>query len=199
MTTFNSAEIIHMRLEDLADALELEDEAEPIDMLVCGGAALAVMGLVARATDDIDVLALVLDERDVAAKPFPDPLLRAVQRVARTRGLPKKWLNPGPADMQRFGLPDGIIERANNRTYGELLTARYLDRYDQIHLKLYAAIDQSGGKHAADLANLEASTAELIDAARWCMQHDPSAGFKTLLDGFLKRKGYDDVVEQLSD
>ena len=166
---------------------------------MCGGAALAVMGLIERATDDIDVLALVLDEQDVAAKPFPEPLDRAVQRVAKTRGLPDNWLNPGPADMQRFGLPEGIIERAEKKEYGDLLTARYLDRYDQIYLKLYAAVDQSGGKHAADLAKLKPSTDELVDAARWCMQHDPSAGFRTLLEGFLNKKGYDDVVEQLSD
>lgn len=70
-------------------------------------------------------------------------------------------------------MPGGIIERAEKKIYAEVLAARYLDRYDQIHLKLYAAVDPSGGKYAADLATLEPSPDELIDAARWCIQHDP--------------------------
>jgi hypothetical protein len=198
MTTFENAEVIHQRLEDLADALELEG-AEPLDLLVCGGAALTVMGLVTRATDDIDVLALVLDEKDVAAKPFPEELEDATRRVARTRGLPEKWLNPGPADMQQFGLPEGIVGRASKKEYGELLSVRFLDRYDQIHLKLYAAVDLSGGKHLSDLNQLAPTSEELADAARWCVQQDPSPGFRGLLEWFLNQEGYDDVVERISD
>ena len=197
MKIFSGAEAIHERLQDLSDALELEG-AEPIDMLICGGAALSVLGFISRATDDIDVLAMVLDERDVAAKPFPEALQEATKRVARTRGLPEKWLNPGPADMQGFGLPVGIVERAEKREYGEFLTARFLDRYDQVHLKLYAAVDQAGGKHLSDLNQLSPTTDDLVDAARWCMSHDPSVGFRQSLEWFLKQEGHEDVVERLS-
>ena len=198
MATFDDAEVIHRRLDDLAGALELE-ESDPVDMLICGGAALAVMGFVARATDDIDVLALVLDEADVAARPFPEALQNAVRRVARTRGLPEDWLNPGPADMQQFGLPEGIIDRAERKEYGDLLTARFLDRYDQIHLKLYAAVDQSGGKHLSDLNQLERSSDEITEAARWCIKQDPSPGFRQLLEWFLNEEGYSDVVDRISE
>ncbi len=198
MATFDGSEVIHERLSDLADALELEG-ADGVDLLVCGGAALAVMGFVARATDDIDVLALVLDEEDVAAKPFPGGLQAAVERVARTRGLPENWLNPGPADMQKFGLPEGIVERATRREYGDLLTVRFLHRYDQIHLKLYAAVDQSGGKHLSDLEQLGPSTEQLADAARWCFLQDPSDGFRDLLKWFLEEEGYAAVLEQISE
>jgi hypothetical protein len=197
MRIFQSAAVIHRRLEDLAEALELEGDKQ-LDLLVCGGAALTVMGLVTRATDDIDVLALVLDEKDVAAKPFPEELVKATQRVARTRGLPAKWLNPGPADMQEFGLPDGIVGRASKKEYGKVLTVRFLDRYDQIHLKLYAAVDMSGGKHLSDLEKLAPTTEELVDAARWCVQQDPSEGFRGLLEWFLSQEGYEDVVERIS-
>lgn len=198
MVTFDNVEVIHRRFDDLAGALELE-ESDPVDMLICGGAALTVMGFVVRATDDIDVLALILDEEDVAAKPFPPGLQRGRQRVANTRGLPEDWLNPGPADMQRFGLPKGIIDRAEQREYGELLTVRFLDRYDQIHLKLYAAVDQSGGKHLSDLSQLEPSVDELTEAARWCLKQDPSPGFRQLLEWFLTEEGYSDVVDRLSE
>ena len=178
VATFGDAKVIHHRLDDLAGALGLE-ESDPVDMLICGGAALTVMGFVARATDDIDVLALVLDQEDVAARPFPEALQNAVRRVARTRGLPEDWLNPGPADMQQFGLPQGIVGRAQKKEYGQLLTARFLDRYDQIHLKLYAAVDPSGGKHLSDLNQLEPSSDVMTKAARWCMKQDPSPGFRS--------------------
>jgi hypothetical protein len=38
MTTFENAEAIHGRLQDIAETLELE-EAEPLDLLVCGAAS----------------------------------------------------------------------------------------------------------------------------------------------------------------
>lgn len=197
MPIFEGEEVIHERLRDLADALELE-EAEPIDLLICGGAALTVMGFVSRATDDIDVLALVFDEKDIAAKPFPQPLQEATRRVARGRGLPEGWLNPGPADMQEFGLPEGVVQRAEKREYGGLLRARFLARYDQIHLKLYAALDLSGGKHLSDLHQLNPTPEELIDAARWCVTQDPSPGFRLVLESFLQEEGHDDVLGRIS-
>ena len=197
MPVFGGEEVIQERLRDLADALELE-ESEPIDLLICGGAALAVKGFVSRATDDIDVLALVLDEKDVAAKPFPQPLQEATRRVARARGLPDGWLNPGPADMQQFGLPAGIVQRAEKREYGALLSVRFLGRFDQIHLKLYAAVDQSGGKHLSDLQQLDPTPEELVEAARWCIMQDPSPGFRQVLEWFLQEEGHDDVLERIS-
>ncbi len=181
----------------LNGALVVEDDAYPIELLVCGGAALLVTGLTTRATEDIDVLALVEDEQDVAAKPFPDVLDRAVKRVARDRQLPPDWMNPGPADMQRWGLPVGCLERAARVRYGDYLSVWYLGRLDQIHLKLYAAVDQSGGKHLSDLRVLEPTSSELKNAARWCQQHDPSEGFRMLLVNFLSQIGFDDVASQL--
>ena len=197
MPTFDDANVVHGYLEDLADALELDD-AEAVDMLVCGGAALAVAGLVTRATGDIDVLALVVDGEDVAAKPFPERLEKAVHQVAQTRDLPDKWLNPGPADMQQFGLPDGIVDRAEVKTYGDRLTVRFLDRYDQIHLKLYASVDNFGGKHLADLKKLDPDDGEIVNAAKWCMKHDPSDGFRQALEWLLENEGFTDALEDLS-
>jgi len=150
---------------------------------------------VERATADIDVLALVVDGEDVSAKPFPDDLSRASERVARTKNLSENWLNPGPGDMQEFGLPEGIVAR---RTYGEKLTVHFLGRSDQIHLKLFAAVDRSGGKHLADLKTLEPSEEELEDASRWAIQQDPSEEFRKMLIWFLEQQDRDGVVAQIS-
>jgi hypothetical protein len=181
----------------LDGALSLENESRPIELLVCGGAALLALGLTERATHDIDVLALVEDGRDVAAKPFPAFLTGAVERVARDRQLPDDWVNPGPADMQQWGLPAGCLERAVRTQYGEYLSVWYLDRLGQIHLKLYAAVDQSGGKHLSDLKAIEPTAQELEQAARWCQTHDPSQGFQMLLVDFLSHIGFSDVASEL--
>jgi hypothetical protein len=101
--------------------------------------------------------------------------------------------------MQEFGLPEGIVGRATKKEYGVLLTVRYLERYDQIHLKLYAAVDLSGGKHLSDLRQLTPSVDELIDAARWCVRQDPSEGFRGNLEWFLNQEGYEDVVGRISE
>lgn len=181
----------------LDGALQIEDGAEPIELLVCGGAALLVLGLTDRATQDVDVLALIEDQEDVAAKPLPDFLQRAVERVARDRGLPAEWLNSGPADMQQWGLPRGCLERATRIQYGEFLAISYLDRLDQIHLKLYATVDQGDGKHLSDLQALEPNTAEIELAAEWCQQHDPSEGFRMMLSQLLGQIGFKDVARKL--
>lgn len=83
-------------------ALKLED-AEPVELLVCGGAALVKLGYISRATEDIDVLALVVGGRGASADPFSSELIAAARRVARDMGMPSDWINPGPASAQILG------------------------------------------------------------------------------------------------
>ena len=65
--------------------------------------------------------------------------------------------------------------------------------YDQIHFKLYAAVDQGPGKHEADLCALAPTEAELVAAARWSRLQDPSEGYAGVLRGALKSFGVTDV------
>jgi hypothetical protein len=53
---------------------------------------------------------------------------------------------PGPTELLRFGLPDGFVDRLQRRDFGEGLVVYLASRYDQIHFKLYAAVDQGPGK-----------------------------------------------------
>jgi hypothetical protein len=106
--------------------------------------------------------------------------------------VPQDWLNSGPAELLRLGLPRGFEERWETREYGPALNVRWGSRFDQIHLKLYAAIDQSG-KHLRDLEALGPQRDELIAAARWTREHDPSEGFLSVLREALRYFGVDDV------
>lgn len=194
MNLLNSQNGIHELLAKLEGALQLEDQAKPTDLLICGGSALIIRGYVERATQDVDVLALVEGGKDVSAEPLPAYLLRAIARVGRDFSLPEEWLNAGPAAMQEWGLPEGCVERADSYIYGSLLTTRFVGRFDQIHFKLYAAVDQGPGKHLQDLLALEPTEEELLVAARWSRQHDPSEGFALVLEQLLSYLGVSDVT-----
>lgn len=102
--------------------------------------------------------------------------------MARALSLPENWLNPGPADLLTLGLPSGIEDRWETRVF-DALTICLASRLDHIHFKVYAAADHwpLQGKHLHDLKALQPTNDELVQAARWCTQHDPSAGFRERL------------------
>ncbi len=170
-------------------SVQLEQLGASYELVVVGGSALLALGLVARPTQDVDVVALRAGQRLEPVSPFPQPLELARDRVARDFQLPNTWLNDGPSGLLRFGLPDGFLGRAERRGYGSALTVWYASRFDQIHFKLYAAVDQGPGKHESDLRALSPSGDELIAAARWSRLHDPSAGYLQQLTLALEAMG----------
>lgn len=92
-----------------------------------------------------------------------------------------------------FGLPEGFIDRLERRDYGDSLTVYFASRYDQIHFKLYALVDQGPGKHETDLQALSPTEEELLAAARWSTSHDPSQGYAQMLRDVLTHLGVDDA------
>jgi hypothetical protein len=135
---------------------------------------------------DLDALALVENGTYITADPLPLPLREAITNVGRALGLSDDWLNPGPTELLRFGLPEGFEQRVQHRSYGGL-TLQVAGRLDQICFKLYAAVDQgAGSKHAADLRRLEPTRNELLSAARWSRTQDPSDGYREMLLAMLR-------------
>lgn len=176
--------------------------APRFNLVVCGGTALAATGLVPRMTKDVDIVALVDDEGDLLdPAPLPQALVREAHEVALDLGLPKDWLNNGPSSgdggLFRLGLPDGFVERLTWMAIGKKLTVSFISRYDQIHFKLYAAVDQSGSYHAADLRELQPTDEELLAAAGWTRSHDPSDGYLQGLQWFLKEFDYEHLVDRV--
>ncbi|ADB53221.1 hypothetical protein [Conexibacter woesei] len=190
--TITSSEGTDALLHALGEQLRAAGAA--FDILVVGGSALLALGLVSRATKDVDVLAVRTDGALVSAEPLPAALVEACGRVARDFGLPPDWLNSGPAGLLDFGLPEGFVGRVEVREYGPALTVRFASRVDQIHFKLYAAVDASTpGKHAADLRALTPTSDELVAAARWSLTHDPSDGYREMLERALVYFGVEDA------
>lgn len=168
---------------------------------LCGGAALIVLGLSQRATKDVDIVALADDARTLFAPgPLPEHLLQAAKEVALTMTLATDWLNNGPSrdegGLFQMGLPEGFAARLHARTYGTHLTVYFIDRIDQIHFKLYAAVDR-GGYYTSDLEMLAPTDGELIDAARWAMTHDFSPGFRSLLKALLESLGHANAAQAI--
>jgi hypothetical protein len=170
--------------------------------VVCGGTALVATGLLQRATRDVDIVALTNDQGAlIDPAPLPPPLLNAAAEVAGDLGLSDDWLNNGPSSgdggLYRLGQPQGLAERLSWRRFSDHLAVGFINRFDQIHFKLYAAVDQFGSYHATDLQALQPTDEELVEAATWSRSHDPSPGYRESLRAFLEEFGYGHLVDRV--
>jgi len=191
-----SHEALHEALA-LLGSLMASRQRPRLYLVVCGGSALIALQLVTRVTKDVDVLATIEDDHLVCARPLPDWLLEDAEDVRRELRLPEKWLNDGPADpdLFRLGLPTGVLERLHTYEFSPCLKIGFIDRIDQIHLKLYAAAD-TGGQHFTDLRKLQPTPEELLIAAQWTFTQDPSEGFRQSITRVFTALGYAELVAQ---
>jgi hypothetical protein len=189
-------EITHDTLDVILSALgeQLQSLADQQEIVVIGGSALTALGLIQRSTKDVDLLAIAQNGELRSARPLPGTLLVARDRVARDFALDENWLNDGPTDLLTWGLPDGFLTRIVTRRYGQALVVHFAGRRDQVHFKLFAMVDQAGGRHEADLRALKPTQEELIAAAYWSMTQDPSPGYKVVLREALSALGVEDAA-----
>ena len=149
-------------------------------IVVVGGTALNLLGVISRATQDVDVIAAATSRGRAAPieikppDPLPRTLTRAVATVARDLGLPNDWLNTTVASQWVTGLPSGFASRITWKAYGGLWVG-LAGRYDLIFLKLYAAADDVGptSRHFKDLVALKPTPADLDAARAWIATQDP--------------------------
>ncbi len=131
------------------------------------------------------------------SRPLPESVSRAVSGIASQLDLYPNWMNDGPTDLLKWGLPEGFLARLTRRDYGRCLTIWHVSRLDQIHFKVFAATDAGPGRHVDDLVQLKPNKLELLAAARWALTQDASAEFVMILKGMLKQLGHDDIAAQL--
>ena len=187
---------LHTALSLLEERLRMT-QSPCIQLVVCGGSALIATGLRARATKDIDIVALMNDHNMlVEPEPLPHNLLRAAAIVAENMDLPADWLNCAPADLFRMGLPGDFEKRLHKYEIGPCLTVYFIGRLDQIHFKLYASVDR-GGYHIDDLLALDPTSDELVQAARWSMTHDVSEGYAVIVKDLLRELGYGEAAARI--
>ncbi|HEY7265642.1 MAG TPA: hypothetical protein VH589_29675 [Trebonia sp.] len=185
-------ETIDLLLGALAD--QLQAIGSHVEIVVIGGSALTALGLVRRATRDVDLLAIAENGELRLAEPLPQALLVARATVAADFGLAEDWLNAGPTDLLKWGLPKAFMSRVVTRYYRTALVVHFASRFDQIHFKLFAMVDQGGGRHETDLRALNPTQSELTAAARWSITQDPSPGYRSVLMDALRALGVDDAT-----
>lgn len=108
--------IIHLDIEKALDALGelLTAGGTEFGIVVLGGAALNLLGIVERTTRDVDVLAITSSTLDAGLplltppEPLPEPLKRAIDRVARDFRIPEDWVDTTMGLKLQTGLPPGL-------------------------------------------------------------------------------------------
>ncbi len=161
--SYLDGEALETVFQSLAIRLQ-ENGSGPFEIVICGGSALILSGLISRTTKDVDIVALAASGLLLPPDPLPEALKKAAVEVAEDLGISLEWLNNGPSrgegGLFQMGLPAGLAGRLHTRRYGARLTVHFIDRLDQIHFKLYAAADR-GGYHIADLQALGPTATEI--------------------------------------
>jgi hypothetical protein len=177
-------------------------EMVPLELVACGGATLNLLGLISRPTVDVDILAVArLNRRRQVVllpdAPLPAGFLDLVATVGRELGIMPAWLNFGPSPLLKFGLPQNVEKRLQRKSYGACLTLHLLCRFDQVALKIYAAMDPKGGeRHLGDLVDIEPQRPEVEAAVKWLLNRRTGAGFRRKLNEVLERIGYEDLARK---
>ncbi len=177
-------------------------EVEPLHVVVCGGAALIAVGLVTRATQDVDIIALLRANEGkiemLADKILPADVQRLVAEIGVELGIREDWLNFDASPLIAFGFPPNMMTRLIKKTYGVCLTVYFISRFDQVHFKIYAAMDpRDGTRHLGDLLDLKPGEDEVKAAISWLLGRKASPEFKSALCQVLERIGYERIAEQI--
>jgi hypothetical protein len=159
-------------------------------VVVVGGTALNLLGVVERVTRDVDVIAAATLRPEgpptdlLPPDPLPKALTDATATVARDLGLPADWMNTTVAGQWETGLPAGFASRVRWNRHGGLWVG-VAGRLDLVYLKLYAAADDlsPASRHFADLLALRPTASELAAARTWISEtQDASPSVAAALD-----------------
>lgn len=185
---FDGKAEIHRALTELGRQLTLLDSGEI--RVLCGGAsALCMLEILSRSTMDVDALA-ILGKDDALSKirKFPKGLEQAIHRTAIALGLDDEWFNASASELIRIGLPKGVVSRSSRHVvrYGPCLSVQFLDRLDQVALKLFAAMDPvQYRRHLEDLVEMKPKSKEIDHALTWMLGWKTSPAFRKRLAAIL--------------
>lgn len=169
----------------LAEWIRVKHPGERFELVVVGGAAMALEGFKDQ-TKDVDV---------IRPRPLPKPILEGAARITKIRRLSPGWLNADVGNMLSSAkgakkLPDYFNEISRGFQLGENLKISVIGRQALVSLKLYAA-SPSYTKHTVDLARLDPSAAEITEATRFVLSLDSSQVRRDDLRIVMNELGFD--------
>jgi hypothetical protein len=189
------------RAEEMLHALGevLSEQGERSDLFVCGGMALVLQRLSNRPTRDIDAMGQVVERDGILElqKPMLSRGLRdAIERVGNLYGKGRNWLNTAAISLHDDTvLPEGMVERAEVREYGDCLVIRLCSRKDMVCLKMWAALDpERSGPDVGDLLEIGATEEEVLEGYKWCAAQ---GGNKEALRLIIVEVGHGSLAERL--
>ncbi len=195
-------ELTRDRITELLGAVgeQLALREASASLLIVGGAALNLRGLISRTTLDVDVVALVdstAGERSFRSPdPLPQVLVEAIEIVSRDFALSRDWMNTVVAAIWEQGVPDSLPDDIQWQTYGSLEIG-LVGRQTLISLKLYALIDQGKqSKHFKDLIELNPTDKELQVATSWVLEQDSSPVFRQFVNEAIKHVKADSRISR---
>ena len=143
----------------------------PVDLVVCGGAALREAGIVSRVTKDVDVMARRgdVDRELMSAWPLPEELKEAVADVAAELHLPQDWLNASTSMLMvpLDDLPGNLWTEVIEKEFGSCLRIGFVGRVGQLYLKTYAVIGREKLRDLEDLKALAPTSGEWRAVVAW--------------------------------
>ena len=173
----------------------------PLHLVVSGGAALQAAEIIARSTNDVDVIAMrgEIDGEIIGAYSLPEFLKEEAGRVAEEMGLYPKWLNASTAflmiDLNRF--PGDFMSETVERNFGEFLRVTFIGRAGQIYLKMYAAVNRKEERDIDDLIALDLTPSEAERSSRWLIDEEIIDRLKIDAVGDVLRKiGHHEVISR---
>ena len=97
-------EVIESALAAVGEILALRGSS--CSIVILGGAALNLHGVVDRPTIDVDVLAREQEGILIPPDPLPDALRSAIAAIARDRGFLEHWMNTAVAGHELYASAD---------------------------------------------------------------------------------------------
>jgi len=172
-------------LKMLADWLRVKHRGERFDLVVVGGAAMAIEGFKDQ-TKDIDV---------IQPQVLPEAIVNGAAQIGRIKRRGPGWINCDVSNMLlrtkgSKALPEYFNEISRRIQVAENLSISVIGRQALISLKLYAATP-SYSKHTDDIKQLCPSGAEITKAICFVLSIDGTEVRKGDLRLVLKELGFD--------
>jgi hypothetical protein len=156
------------------------------EAVVIGGAALSILGIISRQTQDVDIL----------DPEIPSDILEAAKLFAQIEGialtsLKENWLNHGPESLRKYLRPNWRL-RLQPLFKGSAIIFTTLGRVDLIGTKILAYCDR--GLDFKDCVDLNPTKDEILEILPWVKQYDLNPDWpnyvQTQVEELAKRLGY---------
>jgi hypothetical protein len=162
----------------------LNQKSLKFEAIIIGGAALSILHIISRMTEDVDCI----------DPEIPLEIKRASAEFIKANpqfGLnPEKFLNNGPITIINF-LPKGWRERTVLIFPGESLTFFTLGRSDLLKTKLDAMVHR--GRDMEDVIAMKPTKAELEESREWVLTADGGETWPEMV-----KESFDELNRRLS-